>query len=110
MVSDYRRNEPTRFEVAIWSGEVLCGLAIGRVRAGYCSADYIEGCPLSAHHLRGSVLSAVLTALTAYAVTLDRREIRLIDRLPELVSRYASLGFVLATPRGDARYCWKEIS
>jgi hypothetical protein len=109
MAGDYRRNEPSRFEVAVWSGEVLCGLAFGKLRLGYCGADYIEGSPVPAHPLRGSVLSAVLTALTAYAVALGRPEIRLIDPLPALVPRYKALGFMLATPRGQSRYCRKEV-
>jgi hypothetical protein len=109
MAGDYRRNEPTRFEAAVWSAETLCGLALGRLRARYCSLDYIEGSPAPAHPLRGMVIPAVLTALTAYAVALGRAEIRLIDPFPALVPRYENLGFMLATPKREARYWWKEI-
>lgn len=36
MIADVRRAEPSRFEVAIWSDEILCGLAIGKTRADHC--------------------------------------------------------------------------
>jgi hypothetical protein len=109
MAGDYRRHEPTRFEAAVWSADTLCGLALGRLRAGYCSLDYLEGSPAPAHPLRGMIIPAVLTALTAYALALDRPEIRLIDPLPALVPLYEGRGFVLATPRREARYWWKAI-
>jgi hypothetical protein len=109
MVEHYHRNEPTRFEAAVWSGETLCGLALGRLRSGYCSADYLEGSPLPAHPLKGFVLPAMLTALAAYAVARQRAHIRLVDPVAELVPRYEALGFALAQPRGEPRYCWKVV-
>jgi hypothetical protein len=109
MAGDYRRNEPDRFEVAVWSGEALCGLCLGKLRAGYCGGDYLEGSPLPTHPLKGFVLPTVLTALTAYAVALRRKHIRLINPLPEMVPRYEILGFVLVRPRGEAPYCSKVV-
>ncbi len=43
MMSDYRRHRPSRFELALWSGDVLCGLAVGRTGSAYCGAEYNAG-------------------------------------------------------------------
>ncbi len=52
MVSDYRRHHPSRFELAVWSGDVLCGLAVGRTGNAYCSVEYLEGSPVAGHPSR----------------------------------------------------------
>jgi len=109
MVDDYSRNEPGRLALAIWSGDVLCGLAIGKLRARYCSVNYVEGSPLPAHPLKGRVLPVVLTVLTAYAKAVDRQQIRLVDPFDAMVPCYEAHDFVLATPKGEPRYCWKAV-
>ena len=112
LATDYRRNEPDRFEVAIWSGSILCGLALGKLRRGYCSGNFLEGSPVPRHPLRGKVLPAALTALTTYAavaVVDKRRTIRLVDLDPDMIPRYSALGFVLASPKRELQYCWKVV-
>jgi hypothetical protein len=110
MAIGFRRNEPSRFEVAVWSGPALCGLGIGKLRPGYCGLNFVEGSPMPDHHLRGKVLAAVFTALTAYTVAMERQAIRLIDPVLEMVPRYEALGFLLATPAGEPQYYWKVVS
>lgn len=104
MVLDFRRL-PTRFEVAVWSGEVLCGLAVGEVRGTHVRVNYIEGSPDPEHPLKGKVVSAVLTASTTYARIVDRREVRLVDPVEAMIPRYRALGLMLVSPRGEPRYC-----
>jgi hypothetical protein len=109
MVSDFRRGEPGRFEVAVWSGQILCGLAIGRTRTEYCRVDYLEGSPDPVHPLKGNVVVVVAGAVVAYATALGKREVRLVDPLPAVVAHYEALGFKLANPKGASPYCWREI-
>jgi hypothetical protein len=51
MVADARRDDPSRFEVAVWSDQTLCGLALGRTRPAYCGIEYLEGSPDARHRL-----------------------------------------------------------
>src|ERR1700692_4365281 len=78
MVDDIRKSETDRFEVSVWSGDALCGLAIGRTRQTFCRVDYLEGSPVPNHPLRGSVAVLVSGAVIAYATALGREEVRLV--------------------------------
>lgn len=108
---DFRRDHPDRFEVAIWSGAVLCGLAIGRCSRSplYCGVNYLEGSPDPAHALRGFVIGIVLAAAESYAMMLGKEEVRLFDPFPALVPIYEAFGYALATPRRASTYCWRRI-
>jgi hypothetical protein len=109
MVEDARRNEPGRFEVSVWSGETLCGLAIGSTRQAFCRVDYLEGSPDPAHPLKGIVTVIVSGAATAYATALGKDEIRLMNPLPAVVPHYQSLGFKVANLPDGTPYCsWKK--
>ncbi len=107
----FRRNYPERFEAAIWSGEWLCGLAIGRPNnAGDMVAlHFLEGCPDVGHPLKGSVHQAALEALFAYALAISATRIRINDPLPGAVRLYVALGFRLEIPKSGGSYCEKEI-
>jgi hypothetical protein len=109
MVADARRDDPARFEVAVWSEQVLCGLAFGRTRTGYCAVEYLEGSPEPDHPLKGRVTVIVSGAAVAYATALGKPQLRLIDPLEAMVPRYKALGFELATPKGESPYCWWSI-
>ena len=108
-MDNIRRSEPDRFEVAVWSSDTLCGLAIGRTRTEFCRVDYLEGSPMPDHPLRGKVAIIVSGAAVAYATALGKREVRLMDPIPAVVPHYVDLGFTLASPKGGAPYCWWKI-
>jgi hypothetical protein len=94
--------------VAVWSGDELCGLAIGKTRQQFCRVDYLEGSPSPTHSLKGYVTVIVSGAAVAYATALGRTEVRLTDPLPEVIPHYQALGFVLAHMPGGTPYCvWK---
>jgi hypothetical protein len=109
MVDDIRESEAARFEVAVWGGDALCGLAIGRTRQTFCRVDYLEGSPVPNHPLRGSVAVLVSGAVIAYATALGREEIRLVDPIPEVVPYYETLGFSLANTKGQTSYCSSKV-
>lgn len=109
IVDDARKNEPDRIEVAVWSGKILCGLAIGRNRSEFCRVDYLEGAPAADHPLKGYVAMIVAGAAVAYATASGKGEVRLVDPIPAVVSHYVALGFALATPKGMTPYCWWKV-
>lgn len=109
MLADTRRDDPTRFEVAVWGGRTLCGLALGRTRSMYAGVEYLEGCPAPHHPLKGSVAVIVIGAAMVYATALGKPQLRLIHPLPDMVPRYRMLGFELAAPKGEAPYCWRRV-
>lgn len=109
MVADYRRRHPSRFDFAVWSGNALSGLAIGRTGSAYCSIEYLEGSPVVGHPLKRQVIPAALTALLAYATVLGRGEMRLVEPLALLVPIYEARGFLLVEPRGERPYCVRRV-
>ncbi len=110
MLDNLRKNEPDRFELALWSENTLCGLAVGSTRRSFCRVDYLEGSPEPDHPLKGYVAMIMVGAVVAYATALNRPEVRLCDPIPVMTRKYQSLGFSLVTPRGEAPYCaWKVI-
>jgi hypothetical protein len=113
MVPDWRRGYPDRFDLAVWSDDTLCGLALGRPSPGpsHLALYYMEGAPPRHHPLKGRVMTVVLTALRAYAIVLSKKELRLVEPFPELIPTYCSpdVGFQLVTPRREAPYCRRSI-
>ena len=109
MVRDGRRNAPDRFEVAVWSGQTLCGLAIGPTRPAFCRVDDLEGAPVADHPLKGHVFAVVSGAVVAYAKALGKSEVRLDNPLKAVVPLYENYGFTLAEPPSEAPYCWWKV-
>jgi hypothetical protein len=88
-----------RFDVAIWYGGSLCGLALGRPTRSkqVLKIEVVEGKP-GRHILRGSVALCVLEAGLAYASLLGSRELRFIDPLPKALRTYRRLKCELPLP------------
>ncbi len=62
---------PEKFEVAVWKGDELCGIAIGRheeaAENDYVSIRVAEGSPVPNHALKGHILRIVDTAACYHA-------------------------------------------
>jgi len=113
LASDWRRNHPSRFEVAVWRDRRLCGLALGRPApsATHVSLYYIERDPDPANPLRGDFAAVVVAALASYGIVLGKTEMRLVNPLPALVPYYcsAAMGFTLLTPAHGEPYCVRRL-
>ena len=111
MAADFRRKFPERFEVAIWSDEILCGLAIGKPSHSrhVMTVQFLEGNPDTQHPLKGIVHLAVLEAAHAYSVAINAGAMRIDAPHPATIELYLGLGFRLETPSGRSAYCEKEI-
>ena len=101
--------------VAIWHGELLCGLGRGyltRRRLGGRQAavlQYVESCP-SNHPLRGRIIEIAAAAAEIYGAESGARHLRLMNPDPALVGYYCSnFGFRVAHKGAAARYCEREI-
>lgn len=105
------RNRPTRFEAAIWAGDQLCALGMGRIAKDgrtTVSVTHAGGAP-GPHPLKGMALEAVL--LTAYACgkALGARHLLAREPLPGVLHLYQRLGFRLEFRGHDVIYCHKRI-
>jgi hypothetical protein len=62
------RSTLNRFEVALWSGPVLCGLAIGKPSKGpsHLAVQLLEGNPAESHPLKGFVAECAVEAGISY--------------------------------------------
>jgi hypothetical protein len=101
----------SRFELAIWSSEHLCALAIGKPSRGkeHLTIRGLEGSPLSDHPLKKGVRFAVVSAALAYAKALSCKQLRLLQPAAEVQCYYLDMGFSLAGTPDNCPYCWLEV-
>ena len=108
-----RRQQSTlsRFELAVWSGEHLCALAIGKPSKGreHLTIYGLEGSPLSDHPLKKGIRFAVVEVALAYANALSCKELRLFRPVKEVQCYYVDMGFSLAGTPDNCPYCWLEV-
>lgn len=107
---------PSAFHVAIWSGEHLCGLAVGRPSKRRAigmrhtiSVHFIESAHNDQHPLRGRVAALVIAAADAYGSLIGASRLRLIDPLPGVIRLYEDYGFTVARKAGQPVYCERRI-
>jgi hypothetical protein len=107
---------PSSFHLAIWSGKVLCGLAVGRVsdkdpngRRNAVSIDYIESAHDPAHPLRGLIAFLVVDAAETLGRALQASHLRLVEPLPGVLGIYEQLGFTTVWHWERPLYCERRI-
>jgi hypothetical protein len=107
---------PSAFHIAVWSGEHLCGLGVGRLSkrrfAGVrhtISLHFIESAHDHQHPLRRRVAPLVISAAEAYGDLAGASRIRLIEPLPGVIRIYEELGFAVARKAGQPVYCERRI-
>ncbi len=114
---DWRRerfgydNTPARFEIAVWSENMLCGLAIGKPSKAstFLAVNLLEGSPVSDYPLKGAIRFCVVETAIAYAEQLECQELRLIRPLVGALPLYLDMGFSLAPPADRPPYCFLRI-
>jgi hypothetical protein len=110
------RSRPSAFRLAIWSGECLCGLAVGRCSKRRTSGTrhtvsvhFLEGNADSRHPLRGFVAPIALATAEAYGAVVGASRLRLVDPLPGVFRIYKRLGFSIARSSATRLYFEKRI-
>jgi hypothetical protein len=110
------RKRPTAFQLAIWSGGQLCGLAIGRTSKRRSSGvrhtisiHYMEAAPDQRHPLAGTIAPLAIAAAQRYGEALGASRLRLMDPLPGASTYYRKLGLSIALLPGRGVYFEKRI-
>lgn len=112
-----------RFELALWHGDALCGLAVGKPSPAkrYLRIHLLEGNPDNHHPLRGRVAASVVEAAGAYAWLLGSEQLQIMKPLPRALRSYRRLCFQL--PHGfmyppdpnavdealEPPYCYRDL-
>lgn len=105
--SRYSQNHPDRIEVAIWHGDDLCGLMLGKVSEGklVVKMNFIQGSTHDDHPLRGAVVAISSRCAEYYASAMGIRYVGIQDPFDELIDFYRQLGFIepdIFDPRNNA--------
>lgn len=105
-------NDIDRFEVAIWSKNDLCGLALGspsRARTNL-NVHIVEGAPWL-HPLRGWITPLVLETAVSYGIAFGCTWLRFIEPNPRMRQQLNTLGFryVLQTNRKLTPYSERQL-
>lgn len=103
-----KRRRANRFDLAIWHGEILCGLAYGPADAAWVAIGFLQSNPDPAHPLRGRVIPIALAVLEAQMQAANAAEARLLSPFPELVPRYEARGYQRVADRPDLDYLRKQ--
>ena len=100
-----------RFEVALWSGPALCGLAIGKPSHGpsHLAVRLLEGNPAETHPLKGYVAECIVEAGISYGRLLGKTQLRLMQPLPGALPTYRRLHFRVEPDETKPSYCFLEI-
>lgn len=105
-----KRPRDARFEVAMWHGDRLCGLALGPVEGvigmGRACLEYIEGAPRP-HPLQGQVIPIALITVEELARIMGLPEVRLLGPMPALVPLYEAFGYQSVANRPGTSYLRK---
>lgn len=94
-IPDWKRNDAKGLDLAIWYGQLLCGMCYATPRASSICLKVVllEGHPDRAHPLRGRIAPIALLVADIYAQALGCREIEIQDPDPNVVFYYRKLGF-----------------
>lgn len=92
-----RFDTPERFELAVWVGGSLCGMAIGSGASfgrAHISVNYVEG-SRTPNPLTGRILDTVDIAAIAYALAVNAPRVRIVAPAPGLLATYQTMGYCL---------------
>jgi hypothetical protein len=116
LIADQCRYNPKLFHIAIWSGDTLCGLAVGHLSPESArgvrhtiSLERVAGAPVGEHPLKGMVLSIAFTTAIEFGKFFGATRLRLMHPVSGMIARYEALGFTVVRKHNQVLYCEKEI-
>jgi hypothetical protein len=101
-------NEPDRFDVALWCGELLCGLAIGQpsAKGRFLVMHYLERRYGDSNPLRRRVIRLVSAGVVDYAERLGCEAVRIWRPAQGLIVKYTAIDYHYHPPKGGLQaYC-----
>jgi len=103
------RSTPRRFDVAIWDGDILCGMAVGMASKGnhFVTVKWIERFETRPDNLAGMIAEIALTAAEHYARVLGKQHVRIKNPLPGTERLYQALRFSLV-PSAKKTIYWER--
>lgn len=104
-----RRKDAAPFHVAVWHGETLCGLGLGRKRGNRVDLELMEGSPDPNHPLKHLIRFCVDEAALTFAQDAGAKILRLVDPLPGALPLYEAMGFRVVHNRAGDLYCEREV-
>jgi len=106
-IARWERRTRRRFDMAIWSHDELCGLAIGRpsLRKQNFSICAVQGSPVDTHALKGKILPIVIDVARMYGTALGCEELRFLKPLKGMIPVYEGFDFRLARSSRGMQYC-----
>lgn len=111
-IYDQLISTPRRFDVAIWSGSLLCGMAAGKASRGdeNVTIKWMERFPIPDDPLKSWVATTAFTAADHYAKILGRQYLMIRNPLPGTQALYQAHRFVLAPARHGATYYARAVA
>ena len=102
---------PKRFDMAIWSGGQLCGLALGRTspKRNNFSVYVMQSVPVVDHPLKGHIIPIVIDISTSYGTALQCRELRFLKPLTGMIPVYERFRFELVRTSQHVQYCRRSL-
>lgn len=106
------RSTPRRFDVAIWDGDILCGLCVGMASRGdsNITVKWVERLETHPNALAGLVAEIALTAAEHYAKVLGKKSVRLKNPLPGTEGLYQSMRFSLVPTSKSTIYYERAVT
>lgn len=98
-----KRKSGADIDLAIWHGDVLCGLAYGQEKSGWLEIGWLERNP-HGHPLKGQVVDLALAVLRTQAAILEISETRLKNPIEPLRDLYRQRGWTDLVAVGDTIY------
>ena len=105
------QSRPRRFDLAVWDGLNLCGMAMGEASKGkkFVTLKWMERFPTPHNLPRGGLSRIVFMAMSEYGKILGAQSLRVKDPLPGTESLYLEHQFSLAGRVAGAQYLTREI-
>ncbi|MCR3962451.1 hypothetical protein NUK45_05485 [Aeromonas veronii] len=93
----YRQNHMARLELAIWNGNELCGLMLGKASEGrlVVKVNYLQGSTNPDHPLKGWIMEIATRCAELFAASIGAAWVAIQEPHEDLVEHYGSLGFTL---------------
>lgn len=96
----YRQNYMARIELAIWNGDELCGLMLGKASEGrlVVKVNFLQGSTSPHHALKGWIAAISTRCAELFAEAIGAEWVAIQEPMEGLIEYYGDLGFTDRDP------------